>query len=274
MGVRFGYCVNMLSLPGGDESGREFLPLMARLGVDYVELPLAQMMAYDANDFERLFVAPLETFGLACHCCNNFLPAFLRLTGPEADPAAALAYAETAITRARRLGATKIVFGSAGARNYPAGFPREEATAQLAALLRALEPIAVAAGITLVLEHLNKLESNLLNSLHEGVRLMQSVNLPHVRVLLDNYHLTLNGGSLDELREAGGALRHIHLARTLGRGLPCAGDEVDWRALFGMLREIGYNGDCSLEAYAPVEGREERIREALTLVRTMADSNR
>ena len=41
--MRFGYCVNMLSLPGSDRSGREFLPMIAGLSFDYVELPLAQM---------------------------------------------------------------------------------------------------------------------------------------------------------------------------------------------------------------------------------------
>ena len=266
--MRFGYCINMLSQPGSDGSGRELLPLIARLGFDYVELPLAQMMAYDDADFQRLFLEPLRESGLICRCCNNFFPASLHLTGPDADPAAAVSYAKKAMARAQQLGACKIVFGSSGARNYPAGFPRQQAQTQLENILQLLEPIAAEHGITLVMEHLNKLESNLLNSLHEGVDLVHTVQLPHVRCLLDNYHMMLGGGQLSEIREAGSLLRHVHLARVLGRSLPCEGDEVDWKALFATLKEIGYDEDCSIEAYVPTQDREPLIAEALQFLRS------
>lgn len=268
--MKFGYCVNMLSLPGSDASGREWIPMIAKLGFDYAELPLAQMMAYDDADFERLFAQPMRENGLSCHCCNNFFPASIRLTGPETDREAILAYAEKAMSRAEKLGAKKIVFGSSGARNYPAGFAREEAQKQFVDVLRMLEPMAEKHGITLVMEHLNKLESNLLNSLHEGVELVNKVQQPHVRCLLDNYHMMLGGGTPDDIREADGLLRHVHLARVLGRSLPCEGDEVDWKAVFAALKEIGYDGDCSIEAYVPVENREELIAGALSFLRQIA----
>jgi len=266
--MNFGYCINMLSLPGSDASGREMLPMIAGLGFDYVELPLAQMMAYDDADFERLFVQPLQDSGLACHCCNNFFPASIHLTGPEADQTAVRSYAEKAMARAEQLGAKKIVFGSSGARNYPAGFSREQAQQQFADVLRMLEPMAAEHGITLVMEHLNRLESNLLNSLTEGVALVNEVQLPHVRCLMDNYHMMLGGGTLAEVEAARGLLRHVHLARVLGRSLPCEGDEVDWKALFAALKEIGYDGDCSIEAYVPQENREALIGQSLHFLRS------
>ena len=74
--------------------------MIGGLGFDYVELPMAQMMAYDEASFEQLFVLPLREAGLPCHCCNNFFPGSIRLTGPEADHAAAVAYAERAMARA------------------------------------------------------------------------------------------------------------------------------------------------------------------------------
>ena len=268
--MKFGYCVNMLSLPGSDASGREWIPMIAKLGFDYAELPLAQMMAYDDAAFERLFVQPMRENGLVCRCCNNFFPASIHLTGPEADPSVILAYAEKAMSRAERLGAKKIVFGSSGARNYPAGFPREAAQKQFGDVLRMLEPVAEKHGITLVMEHLNKLESNLLNSLREGAELVKEMQLPHVRCLMDNYHMMLGGGTLAETEEARGLLRHVHLARVLGRSLPCEGDELDWQAVFAALKNIGYDEDCSIEAYVPEENREALIGEALRFLRGMA----
>lgn len=270
--MRFGYCINMLALPTGDGSGREWLPTIARLGFDYVELPMAQMMAYDDADFERLFVQPLHASGLSCNCCNNFLPASMHLTGPQADKAALRAYADIALARARQLGARKIVFGSAGARNYPIGFSRAEAQQQLADALCMLDPIAAKNGIFFVMEHLNRLESNLLNSLHEGVELVRSLQLPHVRCLLDNYHMMLSGGSLGEIAEAGPLLQHVHLARVLGRSLPSAGDEVEWKAVFDCLRSIDYDGDCSIEAYVPEENREALIAQSLRFLREVSEA--
>lgn len=268
--MTFGYCINMLAPSGGDGSGRELLPLLGSLGFDYVEMPMAQMMAYDEPSFERLFVRPLKDSGLPCHCCNNFFPGSIRLTGPDADHDAAIAYAEKAMARAEALGARKIVFGSSGARNYPLGYSREDAMAQMRDLLCRLEPLAARHGVTLVMEHLNRLESNLLNTLAEGVALVRELQLPHVRNLLDNYHLMIGNGSLDEIREAGSNLRHIHLARVLGRSLPCPGDETDWPGLWAALRDIGYDGDCSIEAYAPEEQRAERIASALSYLRRLA----
>ena len=267
--MKFGYCINMLSLPGSDGSGREFLPMIAESGFDYAELPLAQMMCYGDSDFQRLFLDPLSVSGLECHCCNNFFPAGIRLTGPDADHAGAIEYAKRAMDRAARLGARKIVFGSSGARNHPIGFDRGEATGQLEGFLAALMPIAAGLGITVVLEHLNRGESNLLNSLDEAVELRRRLGLPGLENLFDHYHLVLGGGSFDEIRKAGGHLRHVHIARVLGRSLPREGEESHIREMFGVLREIGYDGDASIEAYAPVEDRAASIRDSLVFLKSL-----
>ena len=271
MAVKFGYCVNMLSLPGGDGTGREFIPMIADIGFDYAELPLAQMMGYEDEDFERLFVRPLESSGIACRCCNNFLPGRIRLTGPEADHESAFRYAEKALARAAALKAEKLVFGSSGARNYPLGYPREEAERQVMAFLRGLAPIVSKYPVTIVLEHLNKLESNLLNSLKEGIQMRRGLDLPYVRNLLDVYHLALAGETTGVIREAGKYLRHVHIARILGRSLPSEGDECGWRELFSVLNEIGYDGDISIEAYAPAENREAHIRESLRFLKSQTN---
>ena len=116
-----------------------------------------------------------------------------------------------------------------------------------------------------------KLESNLLNSLREGIRMRRELNLPYIRNLLDIYHLALAGETTEAIREAGEYLRHVHIARTLGRSLPSEGDECGWRELFSVLKETGYDGDISIEAYAPAENREECLRESLRFLKSQAD---
>ena len=267
--MRFGYCINMLASPDSDGSGRENIGMIAALGFDYVELPLAQMMAYDLSDFKKLFLEPLTASGLTCRCCNNFLPASIRLTGEHADLPAAIQYADRAMERASMLGAGKIVFGSSGARNYPLGFSRKAAMEQIKAFLTELSPLAQKYQITIVLEHLNRSESNLINSLSEGTRLRQELQLPCLENLLDTYHFSLSGESTRDILEAGSHLFHIHAARTLNRSLPSAGDEFDWHKLFSTLQDIDYDQDISIEAYAPVQDRSEHIRKSLAFLRSL-----
>ena len=50
---------------------------------------------------------------------------------------------------------------------------------------------------------------------------------------------------------------------------PCQGDEADWAGVFTTLREIGYDGDCSIETYVPTVGRQELITNALMFLRTL-----
>ncbi len=265
--MNFGYCVNMLAAPGGDGTGREWVEVIHDLGFDYVELPLAQMMRYEEEEFRSLFVAPLEHLSFPCHCCNNFFPGSIALTGPDADHEAALSYAETAMERAAQLGASKIVFGSAGARNLPAGFPVDTGRQQLAVLLEKMEKQASRLGITFVLEPLNRLESNILCSLEECLEFAEQVSMPHVQVLADTYHMHIGNEPFSHLLMGSSHIRHLHLARTLGRSLPCKGDEVPWKEIFSDLHHIGYDGDLSIEAYVTDENREEKIREALSFLR-------
>ena len=267
--MRFGYCINMLAAPGSDGSGRENIGMIAELGFDYLELPLAQMMAYDLSEFKTLFLEPLKASGLPCRCCNNFLPASIRLTGENADLSSAIHYADQAMERAAMLGAEKIVFGSSGARNYPLGFSREAAMDQIRSFLTKLASLAQKYNITIVLEHLNRAESNLINSLKEANLLRCELKLPCLQNLLDTYHFALSGGTMNDILETGSHLSHIHIARTLNRSLPYAGDESGWPELFSVLHKISYDGDVSIEAYAPVSDRSACIRESLAFLRSI-----
>jgi sugar phosphate isomerase/epimerase len=180
---------------------------------------------------------------------NNFFPGSYRLTGSEADHDSALSYAQAAFERASRLGVEVIVFGSSGARNVPCGTPVSKGLDQLASLLARLAPMAKAYGITIAIEHLNKQESNLINCFSDACDLARQVNDPHVGALLDTFHMNLSDETYNDILGDGALLRHVHLARTLGRSLPCPGDEEDYSRLFQTLKKIGYGGCISLEAF-------------------------
>jgi D-psicose/D-tagatose/L-ribulose 3-epimerase len=78
--------------------------------------------------------------------------------------------------------------------------------------------------------------------------LVRQVDRPHIKLLVDYYHMTLEDESPDILLEAGLEVRHIHFARVEGRSFP-AEIEIGYLPFFANLRTIGYDGRVSVEAY-------------------------
>jgi D-psicose/D-tagatose/L-ribulose 3-epimerase len=242
--MRFGCCGCLVS--PADPLGADIVEQLAALGYDYIELSLRDLAALPEPAFAAL-ATRLQRAGVPCEACNNFFPAEIRLTGPTADLPAALGYARAAFARAARLGVTIVVFGSSGARNVPAGFPQGAAWAQLRGLLAALGPVADEFGITIVIEHLNRGESNILNSIAEGWRMAQEVAHPRVQVLADAYHVRQEKEDTAVLAAAA-PIAHVHIAQQAERLFP-SGTDAELADFFQKLRATGYAQRVSIEAY-------------------------
>ena len=109
----------------------------------------------------------------------------MRLTGPDVNWTQVEEYDRLAISRAARLGAKVIVFGSSGAKNVPDGFPYDQAWEQIVQSMRIAAPIAAEHGITIVIEPLNKKEANIVLNGAEGLKLAREINRPSVQLLID-----------------------------------------------------------------------------------------
>jgi sugar phosphate isomerase/epimerase len=233
--------------PQTDPTGASAIGTLRELGYDYIELSLAHLAELEEDEF-AIIEAGLKRTQLPCRACNNFIPAKVRLTGPEADLPRAVAYVDGAVRRAARLGVQTIVFGSAGAKNVPTGFSHELAWGQLVTFLREIGPIAASRGIVIAIEPISRPEANIILTAAEGLRLMHEVDHAHVRLLVDYYHLATEGESDAILFEAARALRHIHVATAVDRRYPVAVNP----SLQGFLRQlqrVGYDGGISIEAF-------------------------
>jgi D-psicose/D-tagatose/L-ribulose 3-epimerase len=244
--IRFGCCGSMIS-PGNDPVGIEIVEDLASLGFDYIELSMRDLVALP----ETLLAAlgdRLQHTGLACEACNNFFPPEIRLTGPTADLPSALRYTQAAFAIAGRLGVSAVIFGSAGSRNVPPGFSHERAWNQLRDFLTSLGPIAKQHNVTIGIEHLNRGESNILNTVAETSRMAQEVGHSHIRLLVDAYHLRQEHEEPAILAEIAPLLAHVHIAQGADRLFPTGGDAT-LANFFVRLRDTGYAQRCSIEAY-------------------------
>jgi D-psicose/D-tagatose/L-ribulose 3-epimerase len=244
--MRLGCCGSMVS-PSTDPIGIETVDTLAEIGFDYVELSLAALAALPEGEFLQL-ARRVERSGIRCEACNNFFPGTIRLTGAEARLNAALDYAGLALDRASRLGVNIVVFGSSAAKNVPEGFPRGSAWSQIVELLVHLGPLAARHDLTIVIEPINRQESNIVNLAAEGLRLAREVGHPNIRLLIDFYHLVMEQEDPEIVLEAGAEIRHLHFAGIEGRRFPSEMTPAGTR-FFKLLMEIQYSGRCSIEAF-------------------------
>lgn len=214
-------------------------------GFDYLECTVVSLLP-EAN--EAMFAPVLEKYQAAplpVLACNVFLPGDLKIVGPDVDQLRVQRYVRTALRRVRLIGANVVVFGSGGARRVPDGFARAAAEDQLVDFLRLVADAATLHGLTVVIEPLNRKESNIVNSVDEGVALARRVNQPSIQVLADFYHMDEEQESLQHLVEYKDWLKHIHVADT-GRRAPGTG-QYPYPEFVDLLHQANYDGLVSIE---------------------------
>jgi D-psicose/D-tagatose/L-ribulose 3-epimerase len=113
--------------------------------------------------------------------------------------------------------------------------------------LKTVTQYAAARGKLICVEPLNRFESDFLNTIDQGLKLIADVGSPALKLHLDTFHANIEEKHQGEaIRRAGKHLGHIH-ACGCDRGTP-GNDHIDWKAIAAALRAIKYNGDVALES--------------------------
>ena len=221
--------------------------LPARPDCDFIEGHVVNFMTPEAPDAEFApRAAAVKACGFPMPAANVLLPATLKCSGPDIDYERLERYGQTVFRRAKEIGMTLIVFGSAGARMVPEGFPINKAFEQYVDLLRQFGPIAEQNGVTIVVEPLNRGECNLVNTVLEGAEAVRRANTNGVKLLVDIFHMLRNGESPDDIVKVGPLIRHAHVAENKDRAAPGTHGD-DFRPFLRALRRAGYNERLALE---------------------------
>ena len=135
----------------------------------------------------------------------------------------------------------------------------DEAWEQIKTFLRRAGEIARAKQITIGIEPLRKQESNIINTGAEALRLVDAVNHPHVKMIIDYYHLRVEKEDPEIVRHARNQIVHLHFANPQGRRWPReSAEDPEYGRFFSILKEIDYQGGLSIEG----SGRFENDAEA------------
>ena len=187
----------------------------------------------------------LSDYSLRAECFNSFIPADLKVTGPDVDKVRLDNYLANATERAAELDGEIIVFGSGGARGVPEGFSRKRAHDQILEFLETAANYAGQHGLVIAIEPLNCAETNMINSIAEAVQFADELRRPEVQVLVDFYHQMLEDEAFDEIVRAGERIVHVHVADT-DRLYPGSG-RYDYGRFAKSLADAGYNKRVSVE---------------------------
>lgn len=219
-----------------------------KAGFDYLEGNLSAIYSMSDDEFERA-CAIVDASPIKVETTNCLLPGSVKVTGPDVNTQGLHDYIEKAFARAARLGVKVCVFGSSGARRIPEGFDTAQGWRQVANFLRLLEKHAAENDIMIAIEPLRAMESNILNYVSEATLLASLVNMPHIGVLGDTYHMAMGHESWNVFKMAGPLLKHVHVACAIKRACPKKGDGEHYDELFKILTEAGYEGRVSIEAH-------------------------
>ena len=107
---------------------------------------------------------------------------------------------------------------------------------------------AQSVGVRLVLEPLNRYETDIINTTEECLNLIEELDHTHLGLLIDTFHANIEEPSFRYCIEEGmksGRLWHVHVGDS-NRLAPGEG-HIDFGAVVATLREFGYEGYCSAE---------------------------
>jgi sugar phosphate isomerase/epimerase len=155
----------------------------------------------------------------------------------------------------------KMIIGGLRGRIEAQGASFERNLEQGHEALRRVVEIASLHRVHVLLEPLNRYETNVVNTIEQGLELIAQINSPWLHLLPDTFHMNIEEASLAEsLIKAGDQIGYIHLADS-NRHAPGWG-HIDFPAVLQALKQAGYDGPVGIEVL-PLPGPDEAATQAI-----------
>ena len=231
------------------------------LGFEAVELFTASADVLEVNHLEKLLKDHNLQLAAVGTGAGKVIQG-LTLTDPDREiRRKAVSFISHMISFGARFGAPAII-GSMQGNVQPLG-DRDTSLSWLAEGLETLGRKAESEGVFLIYEPLNRYETNLLNTLETGSAFLENAELKNVKLLADLFHMNIEEDNLAQaIRDFGRYIGHVHFADSNRR--PMGLGHTDMTPIAGALKEIGYSGYVSAEAFPypnPDAAAEQTIRE-------------
>lgn len=245
----------------------QLAPKVAGMGFDWFEVPLEDTQAINYSETAAI----LKDNGLAVSVCAAMGEDRDLIHADKAIRDNGMAYLKHCIDAVRTLGGTNVVgplYSAVGRVWQMTDDERARDTDLLVSQLKELAAYAGDKGAVLGVEPLNRFETSFINLAAQVIEVVDRVDHPACKVMLDTFHMNIEEKSPgDAIRAAGNRLAHLHSCEN-DRGAPGTGN-IDWDDVAAALREIGYDGPVVIESFT---SKVKSIARAAAIWRPLAPS--
>lgn len=249
--MKFGICNEIFNDWRDIERTIEYVKAIDYDGLEIAPFTLAQHVTDISAAVRRTIVNKAASVGL------DILGIHWVLVGPEglhinhsdaAIRARTAQYLVDLVHFCGDVGGKLMIFGSPKQRNVVEGLTYDQAFNYTVEAFAQTLPACEQRGVTICMEPLTHLETNFCQSAEETVRLIERVNHPNFRLLLDTKAMTCEKeGRPATIRKYAKHLAHYH-ANDENLNGPGWGD-VDFAPLFEALKSVNYQGYMSVEVF-------------------------
>jgi len=222
-------------------------PKVKGMGFDWIELPIEGL-----NDFDYLEAGKIiRDNGLGVSMCAAMGPDRDLIHDDAAIRANGAAYIRHCLQAVQTVGGTNLVgpiYSAVGRVWQQTADERAHDVDLLVQQLSDLAQYAGDRGAVLGIEPLNRFETSFINLTSQAVEVIDRVDSPACKIMLDTFHMNIEEKSLgDAIRLAGSRMVHFHACEN-DRGAPGSGN-VTWDAVAQALRDVNYDGPVVIESF-------------------------
>ncbi len=229
-----------------EERDFAILGTLKRAGYDGVEIPC---FGGDIAHYRKIGAA-LRNEGLEATALTIIPDADRSPISPDpAHRGAAVDHLAWAVEAAGVIGASLL----AGPFHQPLGVftgaaPTALERGHVAEVHRKAAETAAPAGVTLVMEYLNRFECYMFTTMADSLAHAARVDHPNFTVMHDTFHANIEEKDpIGVIGQAATRLRHVHISEN-DRGTPGRG-HLPWPEIFSAIRATGYAGWLTIEAF-------------------------
>lgn len=243
------------------------VPLARSLGAEWFEVPLEDTTLIDYERAGQI----IRDHGLGVSVCAAMGPDRDLIHPDAAIRDSGMAYLKHCVDAVRQLGGTNVagpLYSSVGRVWQSTADERRRDTDLLVQQLSDLAAYAGDQGAVLCIEPLNRFETSFINLATQAVEVVDRVNHPACRIMLDTFHMNIEERSLGAaIRAVGPRLAHVHACEN-DRGAPGSG-HVPWDDVAAGLKAVSYDGPVVIESFT---SQVQSIARAAAIWRDLAES--
>jgi len=243
----------------------------AKAGYDYIQLPGFEVAKMNDAEFEKT-AETVKNCGIPVLGFNAFCTGELPIASDGFDEAKTVDYVRLLLKRGKALGVRNFGIGAPLARRLPAGFDMKKAWENGKSFMLAAAREALPYGVNVLVEPLNNKCCDFITTLPEGKKMADEIAMENVGMIVDFYHMTVNGEKYETAAEYIPFAKDVHISgcgEKYERPFVGEKDRASLESIAAILKKAGYDKTLSLEPDNISDGFEEKAAESLKLLREL-----